>query len=182
MEFVHRWGATYEVDPFLVQAIMRQESGFRASVTSHAGAVGLMQLMPGTARYTARVFMEGEGVSVRRRELVEPQKNIRLGTMYIRVHTAHASESVALALAGYNAGPAPLERWFKEYGDRELDAFVESITYREARGYVRKVMTSYITYAGLYGDGTLPEVSSGVARAAEDVGRDSGDRERGCGG
>jgi len=54
-------------------------------------------------------------------------------------------------LAGYNAGAGALESWFKRYGDRDVDAFVESITYQEARGYVRKVMTSYITYSALYG-------------------------------
>ena len=61
-----------------------------------------------------------------------------------------------MALAGYNAGPAPLNSWFKRYGDREIDAWVESITYQQARGYVRKVYTSYVTYSALYGDGTLP--------------------------
>lgn len=158
MEYAHEYGVKYGVDPFLVMAIIRQESGFRPSVKSYAGAVGLMQLMPGTARYTARVFLEDDSKGFRRRHLIMPEKNVRLGTMYIRVHTAHASDVVSLALAGYNAGPAPLERWFEQYNERELDAWVESITYREARGYVRKVMTSYITYSGLYGDGTLPDI------------------------
>ena len=164
MSSAHEWGIKYGVDPFLVQAIIRQESGFRPEVKSYAGAVGLMQLMPGTARYTARVFLEDEGASYRKRDLIKPEKNIRLGTMYIRVHTAHAVDNVALALAGYNAGPAPLQRWVRQYGDRELDAFVESITYREARGYVRKVMTSYITYSGLYGDGRLPALDMAVPK------------------
>ena len=117
-----------------------------------------MQLMPGTARYTAKLFSSDEEIPSGRRDLVDPAKNIRLGVMYIRLHTAHAADSAALALAGYNAGPAPLKRWLRQYGDRELDAWVESITYREARGYVRKVMTSYITYAGLYGSGELPHI------------------------
>ena len=152
IEFVHPWSLKYGVDPYLVQAIIRQESGFRQSVSSHAGAVGLMQLMPGTARYVARVFFKGgeKPPSTSRRDLIDPQVNVQLGTLYIRVHHAFAGENTAMALAGYNAGPAPLKRWFKQYGDREVDAWVESITYREARGYVRKVMTSYITYAGLY--------------------------------
>jgi soluble lytic murein transglycosylase-like protein len=94
-----------------------------------------------------------------RREMVQPETNVRLGTMYIRVQTAFAADRIPMALAGYNAGPAPLEDWFERFGDRELDAWVESITYREARGYVRKVFTSYVTYAGLYGDGTLPDIN-----------------------
>ncbi len=158
MELSHKFGTEYGVSPFLVQAIIRQESGFRPTVASYAGAKGLMQLMPATARYTARVFLDNQPVP-NNRQIVEPETNVRLGTMYIRVHTAHAADMIPLALAGYNAGPAPLKSWFERYGDRELDVFVESITYREARGYVRKVMTSYITYAALYGDGTIPEVS-----------------------
>lgn len=158
MEISHKYGTQYNVSPFLVQAIIRQESGFRPSVSSPAGAVGLMQLMPGTARYTQRVFLD-EGGALSHAQMIVPETNIRLGTMYIRAQTAFASERVALALAGYNAGPAPLQDWFARFGTRELDAWVESITYREARGYVRKVFTSYITYAGIYGGvQALPDI------------------------
>lgn len=155
MELAHRYGVKAGVSPFLVQAIMRQESGFRAGVKSWAGAVGLMQLMPGTANWTAKTFMESS--TFKRNDLLDPEKNVRLGSMYIRVHTAHSMNQVSLALAGYNAGAGALESWFKRYGDRDVDAFVESITYQEARGYVRKVMTSYITYTALYG-GELLEI------------------------
>ncbi|RVU42792.1 tetratricopeptide repeat protein [Lujinxingia sediminis] len=156
MELAHKYGDAYGVSPFLVQAIIRQESGFRPTVKSYAGAMGLMQLMPGTARYTSRTFLE-EG-SVSNNQILNPDTNVRLGTMYIRIHIAHAHDRPALALAGYNAGPAPLRSWMDRYGNREVDAWVESITYQEARGYVRKVMTSFITYQGLYGDGTLPDI------------------------
>ena len=156
MELSQRFGEEYGVSPYLVQAIMRQESGFRPEVRSYAGAMGLMQLMPGTARYTARQFLENRSIS--NAQILDPETNVRLGTMYIRIHIAHAADHPPLALAGYNAGPAPLRSWFERYGDREVDAWVESITYAETRGYVRKVMTSYITYQGLYGDGDLPRI------------------------
>jgi soluble lytic murein transglycosylase-like protein len=162
MELAHRFGTEFNVSPFLVMAIIRQESGFRPKVRSWAGAIGLMQLMPRTASYTHRVFLD-EKKRFRRRDLRTPEKNVKLGTMYIRIHTAHAADNVALALAGYNAGPAPLESWLERYGDRELDAWVESITYQEARGYVRKVFTSYITYSALYG-GELPPISLEVPK------------------
>ena len=154
MEFSHEYAEAAGVSPFLVQAIIRQESGFRPRVISWAGAVGLMQLMPTTAAYTARLFDE-KRTKFRKNELKDPELNIRLGSKYIRLHTTHAADNIPLALAGYNAGPAALESWVERYGTRELDAFVESITYREARGYVRKVYTSYVTYAALYG-GELP--------------------------
>lgn len=144
------FGEKYGVSPYLVQAIIRQESGFRPAAKSPVGALGLMQMMPRTARYTARVFLE-EDRKWRRKELFTPETNVRLGSMYIRVHLAYAANHVALALAGYNAGPGALKRWFGKYGEREMDAWVESITYREARGYVRKVFTSYVVYSALYG-------------------------------
>ena len=152
----HQFGTEFDVSPHLVQAIMRQESGFRATVSSYAGAMGLMQLMPGTARYTARRFFETQ--SMTNNQILNEETNVRLGTMYIRIHQAHAADHTSMALAGYNAGPSPLRSWFERYGDREIDAWVESITYRETRGYVRKVMTSYITYQGLYGDGDPPHI------------------------
>ena len=157
MELSHRWGENADVSPFLVQAIIRQESGFRTEAKSPVGALGLMQLMPRTAGYVAKIFL-GEKTKYKSKQVFEPDRNIKLGAMYIRMHTAYAGDRVPLALAGYNAGPANLKRWYKEYGDRELDAWVESITYREARGYVRKVFTSYTTYAALYGD-ALPDLT-----------------------
>jgi soluble lytic murein transglycosylase len=162
-----QWGSRYGVSPFFVQAIIRQESGFRPTAASPAGALGLMQLMPPTAKYTAKVFLEEE-LPTTRKALTEPEVNVRLGTMYIRAHVAHARDYLPLSLAGYNAGIVPLKRWFERYGDRELDAWVESITYPEARGYVRKVMTSYIVYSALYGEGPLPIVA---LRMPERLGR-----------
>ena len=98
MELAHKYGTKYNVSPFLVQAIIRQESGFRPQVSSYAGAMGLMQLMPGTARYTQRQFAKGGRLS--RSDIVDPEQNVKLGTMYIRIHTAFAADRIPLALAG----------------------------------------------------------------------------------
>jgi len=154
-EPARRYATEYGVSPYLVQGIMRQESGFRPAVSSGVGAVGLMQLMPGTANAIADEFFGGAYVS--RSQLQEPGTNIRLGTAYIRAMLARVQGRAPMALAGYNAGPAPLEDWFERFGDRNMDAWVESITYRQARGYVRKVYTSYTRYAALY-EGSLPDV------------------------
>lgn len=163
IKHIHKYAQAYKVNPMLVQAIMRQESGFRPKVKSYAGALGLMQLMPGTARYVARVFLDDN--TYKRSHIFKPETNIKLGSMYIRLHVAFASDEVPLALAGYNAGPAPLKRWVKEYGDREMDAWVESITYKQARGYVRKVMTSYIAYSALYSPERMPTISLKVPKS-----------------
>jgi len=143
-----RWGEEYRVDPLLVQSVIRQESGFREGVASYAGAVGLMQLMPGTANYASDEFFDGAWVS--RSDLQTPNTNVRYGTAYMRAMLGYTRESVPMALAGYNAGPEPMRRWFQRFGDREVDAWVESLTYEQARGYVRKVYTNYVRYTALY--------------------------------
>lgn len=153
LDVAHKWGNRYEVSPFLIQGVVRQESGFRPDVSSWVGAVGLMQLMPGTANVVSDDFLAGDHIS--RGELQTPETNVRIGTVYLKALMGYVRGRIPLALAGYNAGPAPLDSWFERFGDREVDAWVESITYRQARGYVRKVYTSYVRYSALYG-GRLP--------------------------
>lgn len=161
MNLSKTYGEKAGVSPFLVQSIMRQESGFRPTVKSWAGAYGLMQMMPRSANWTSKMFLGGKRYS--RSALKKPEINVEIGSMYIRIHTAHTHNSVPLALAGYNAGAGALESWHRRYGDRDLDAFVESITYQEARGYVRKVFTTYTAYTYLYG-GKLPELDLTVPK------------------
>lgn len=149
-----RWGEAYRVDPLLVQSVIRQESGFREGVASYVGAVGLMQLMPGTANYASDEFFDGAWLS--RSDLRTPNTNVRYGTAYMRAMLGYTRENVPMALAGYNAGPEPLRSWFQRYGDREVDAWVESLTYEQARGYVRKVYTNYVRYTALYAGRSRP--------------------------
>ncbi len=156
MDVVQPKAMKYGISPFLMQGVIRQESGFQADISSYAGAVGLMQLMPNTANHLSDNYFDGSYVS--RSALTDPANNVQYGAIYLKYLEHHTRGSVPMMLAGYNAGPAPLESWFERFGDREMDAWVESITYREARGYVRKVYTNYLRYAALY-DGDLPEVA-----------------------
>ena len=169
LEHGHKYGARYDVSPYLVQSIMRQESAFRPEVASWVGAVGLMQLMPGTANTVSDDFLDGAYYS--RRKLQQPESNIKLGTVYVRALLSYVDGRIPMALAGYNAGPAPLDSWFERYGDREIDAWVESITYQQARGYVRKVYTNYIRYSALY-DGRLPPLELELPETFNDWGDD----------
>lgn len=153
LDLAHKYGNRYGVSPFAVQGLMRQESGFRPAVRSWVGAVGLMQLMPGTGNEVSDDFLDGEYID--RQEMSQPETNVELGTMYLRALTGYTKGRLPMAFAGYNAGPAPLDSWFRRFGDREIDAWVESITYEQARGYSRKVYTNYVRYAALYG-GRLP--------------------------
>lgn len=130
----------------LVYALIRAESGFSPAVVSPAGAIGLMQMMPATARQTARE--KGEFDSQR---LKVPEYNITLGTRHLRDLMKGYNGDVVYVAAAYNAGSGALERWRKNLKGLQKDEFIESIPYQETREYVKKVYASAATYRQLYG-------------------------------
>jgi soluble lytic murein transglycosylase len=136
------------VPAHLIYAIMREESHFEADVVSRAGAVGLMQLMPETAQRVARSKELGIDVGDR---LDEPEVNVSIGTWYASDLLRQGDGSVAWMLAAYNAGPGAAQRWLEPgvSGDEAITA-VESIDYRETRGYVKRVVESANIYQSLY--------------------------------
>ncbi len=144
--------AQTEVPAHLIYAIMREESHFEFDVVSRAGAVGLMQLMPETARRVARSKELGIDVDDR---LDEPAVNVAIGTWYASDLLRQGDGSVAWMLAAYNAGPGAARRWLEPgvAGDDAIVA-VESIDYRETRGYVKRVVESANVYQALYFSGS----------------------------
>lgn len=136
----------FGVDPYLMAAVIRQESGFRRAVTSRAGARGLMQLMPGTAAQTASRL----GVPWRDRLLVTPDANLHLGTAHFAMLVRRYRGNVVTALAAYNAGGRPVDRWARLPDARDPFWFVEGIPYPETRGYVRSVVRNRALYEALY--------------------------------
>lgn len=141
-DVVWRWSKAYGVDPFLVVAVMREESRFRPGAVSSAGAVGLMQLLPATAR--------GLDPSARPDSLTDPDRNVRLGVAYLAGRLRDFGHDVVMALVAYNAGPGAARR-FSAMRGRDVDEFVERIPYAETRAYVRRVLESYGVYRWLYG-------------------------------
>lgn len=136
-----------EVEPALVHALIRQESNFNATIRSSAGAVGLMQIMPATAKIVAKQV----GVPHRPGDLDTPDYNVRLGSAYLEDLVARFSGSYPLALAGYNAGPGRPARWVREFGDPrrgdvDMIDWVEMIPFAETRNYVQRVMESVQVY------------------------------------
>jgi len=130
------------LDPYLVAGLVRQESRFEAEAVSSAGALGLMQLMPGTAR-----MLEGRRVS--RRQAFDPETNIRLGTKYLAQLLARFGGNVEKAVAGYNAGGGRVEQWSSDsYTDSA--EFVESIPITQSREFVHTVLRNYRFYHDLY--------------------------------
>lgn len=136
----------FGVDPYLLAAVIRQESGFRRAVTSRAGARGLMQLMPGTAALTASRV----GVPWRDRLLGVPDANLHLGAAHLAMLLRRYRGAVVTALAAYNAGARPADRWARRQDAGDPFWFVERIPYPETRGYVRSVVRNRAVYEALY--------------------------------
>ena len=136
------------VDPAYVYGLIRQESRFVTDARSSVGASGLMQVMPATARWTARKlgltdFQAGQ--------LGNGDTNLAIGTGYLKLLLDSFNGSMPLATAAYNAGPARARAWRNADGDTPLDAAVwtENIPFSETRDYVKKVLVNTTLYAAL---------------------------------
>jgi soluble lytic murein transglycosylase len=144
---IAREGPRVRVDPLLVQALIREESRYNPAAVSSSNALGLMQLLPGTAYGVAKRL----GIKLNSHaDIHQPATNIALGTDYLGyVHRRHNDNSL-FAVASYNGGPNAVARWVKTM-PTDTDVFVENIPYRETRDYVRKVFGSYWNYRAIYG-------------------------------
>jgi soluble lytic murein transglycosylase-like protein len=152
--------AGYKVDRALIFAIMRQESGFNPNATSQAGAVGLMQLMPETAK-----LVSGE----KKPALRDPETSIGIGQKYIAslLKTDTVGNNLFMLAAAYNAGPGNLQKW--KSASRHVDDdplfFIESLPSRETRLFIERVMANYWIYQNRLGQSTatLDAVASGAS-------------------
>ena len=144
-EHLYRQAATRTgVSLPLLMALSRQESLFRVNARSSAGARGLMQLMPRTAREVARQLGRSQPSTS---DLYQPELNIALGSRYLADRLADGNGNRALAAAAYNGGPGNLNKWLKAYGNQPLDLFIESIRFSETREYVKLVLSFSAIYA-----------------------------------
>lgn len=133
------------IAPELTWAIIRQESRFVAHAVSSAGAVGLMQLMPATAKVVAA--RAGKKTRPTRLMLVEPASNIELGTAFLGSLLKNYDGNVAYAAAAYNAGPGRVKKWRSRLGSTEVERFVELIPFDETRDYAKQVLANQVMYA-----------------------------------
>jgi soluble lytic murein transglycosylase len=138
----------------LTWAIMREESGFRATIRSHANAVGLMQLLPSTAREVAK----GTTIVADDASLERPEVSIPLGAKLLGSLRRSFAANPALAIAAYNSGTGNVRKWVDARGASEFDVWVEQIPFEETRGYVKRVLASEAAYAFLYARAALDEV------------------------
>ncbi|KPV96202.1 Soluble lytic murein transglycosylase precursor [Pseudoalteromonas sp. P1-9] len=134
-----RYSSRSKVDKTWAYAISRRESSFASDAHSSAGAIGLMQLLPSTARYVNKG-------SVSRNQLKKPHINIRLGTQYLKYLKKKSKGNEVIATASYNAGYHKVKRWLPQEAV-DFDLWVEAIPYRETREYVKNVYAYRQVYA-----------------------------------
>jgi len=146
-ELIQKKAQERGLDPYLVLALIRQESLFDTRARSPATALGLMQLIPPTAARVARQL----GLPAPSHEtLFQPEINVALGTQYLKDLLQRYSNNWFKALAAYNAGEAAVDRWEKEISTDDIEEFVERIPYIETRGYVKLVLRNHRIYKRLY--------------------------------
>jgi soluble lytic murein transglycosylase len=146
---IRRWAGSASVDPMLVAGLIRQESAFEPEAHSAANAFGLMQLLPSTARRLAKQAK----IRYSHPRLVDPDYNVRLGTLYVAGLQKQFGD-IESALAAYNAGEDRVQSWTAGQNYREPAEFVESIPFTETRQYVQIVTRNADIYRRLYGEET----------------------------
>jgi soluble lytic murein transglycosylase len=140
--------ADTDIDPLIIHAVMREESRLNGKLTSTAGAVGLMQIMPGTGRWIASIMdlEDYDEESLRDRDV-----NMTLGVWYLDYLWDEFDGNLVHVLAAYNAGPGNVRRWLEaRTGSEDVDVFIETIPFDETRNYVKKVLGAYGNYIQLY--------------------------------
>src|SRR4051812_20549364 len=147
-DIIRQQAAQKNVDPALIAAVIYEESKFRDQ-TSHAGARGLMQITPETARFIAH---RTGGVRFSQADLATPQINISYGTYYLRYLIDHYQGNETLAVAAYNAGQTNVDGWVTKAGGPRSFAPAADIPFPETRGYVHGVASHRHDYRNHYAD------------------------------
>jgi len=142
------------LDPAYMYGLIRQESRFVMDARSHAGASGLMQIMPATAKWTAKKI----GLDYRPEMIADRNVNLLLGASYLKLVLDDFGGSQALAAAAYNAGPSRSRRW-REGGPVETAAWAEGIPFNETRDYVKRVLSNAVYYAAML-NGQTPSLKA----------------------
>jgi soluble lytic murein transglycosylase len=164
---ITKYSKLHDLDPFLVAALMAQESTFTAEIRSSANAHGLMQLIPSTGRTYAKKL----GIrNFSTRMLDDPETNIRLGTEYFK-DLMEEFGGAHYALAGYNAGGGRVRQWRQERPPLPADEFTDDIPFAETQTYVKRIIGTAEDYRRLYGSGVLDPNASLSAQAAQAVAR-----------
>jgi soluble lytic murein transglycosylase len=167
LELIENYSREMEIGPEIFYGLVRTESHFMSAIASHAGAVGLAQLMPATAMdMAARIARRGgpdyrgpDGIDLR-----DPEINVHLGSFYLRL-LMDSFENPMLALLAYNGGQGRVRRWLtadRQLGALPLDLFLETIEFHETREYGRRVLSAAAVYGYLYYGMSMEEAAASI--------------------
>ena len=146
-EYVKKYSKEYNVDEYLIYAIIKAESNFNQEAVSHREAKGLMQLMYSTAEDIAKRV----DIEIHEENILEPDININLGTKYISM-LIQKYDNVNLALAAYNAGSGNVDGWIEKGTLKADGSDIENVPFTETNNYVRKILRDYKIYKQIYED------------------------------
>lgn len=151
-DLIIKYSELYDLDPFLVAAVIHCESGNKSDAVSRSGAVGLMQVMPDTGKWAAEKLGIENYTDER---LNEPDINIRLGCWYLSFLHERYNGNMTNMLAAYNAGHGNADKWLS---DKELteEGQLSNIPFKETKDYVEKVLRAYDKYKTLYSEEKMP--------------------------
>ncbi len=144
-EYVEKYAEEYEVDKYLIFAIIKAESNFEEKAVSNKGAQGLMQLMYTTAEEIAARLE----IDLNEENILQPDINIHLGTNYISM-LIQKYENINLALAAYNAGSGNVDGWIEDGTLKADGTDIENVPFTETNNYVRKILRDYEIYKDIY--------------------------------
>ncbi len=145
-QFVDKYAKESKISPYLVLAIMREESYFHVSIESWANAFGLMQIIEPTAKGLAKTLK----VDYQKSLLFNPDYNIKLGSKYLGMNSKLFSNTLYHVIPSYNAGENAVKRWKKLFDKLPYDQFIEEIPIEETRNYTKRVLITYFIYNLIY--------------------------------
>ncbi|MDR0617690.1 MAG: lytic transglycosylase domain-containing protein [Endomicrobium sp.] len=141
--YIQEYSNSFNVDPILIKAIMKKESNLNVNAISSKGAVGLMQLMPKTAREISKQ-LKVPNFSIS--SLKEPKTNIMFGVYYVSKLLNYYNNNLILALSAYNAGIGNVDKW---YNKQKTDFKIKDIPFNETKNYVKSIIFTYKVYKSL---------------------------------
>ena len=144
-EYVKKYANEYNVDEYLIYAIIKAESKFESNAESHRGAKGLMQLMYSTAEDISKRI----NIELNENNILDPDININLGTKYISM-LIQKYNNINLALAAYNAGSGNVDGWIEKGTLKSDGSDIENVPFTETNNYVRKILRDYEIYKNIY--------------------------------
>ena len=145
-EYVEKYSKEYDIDPYMVYAIIKAESNFNENAKSASNAVGLMQIMEATAIETANKM----DLDVTEEDLFDPELNINIGLKYFSKLLNKYNDNYYLAIIAYNAGIGNVDKWIADGTIKEDASDIENVPFKETNNYVRKILRDYDIYKDLY--------------------------------